>query len=118
MATGGKETVPVGDETDEEKAGDEDERRPVLGGRRPGLVGGEQHRRQQEPAAAGSRTPAQDSTGRDRVFPRPDAPHCRSVPRRAGAETAVASSSSGYQAAAALTSVVSSALDSAFHSAQ
>ena len=57
MAAGGEEAVSVGDETDQEKPGDEHEGRPVLGRRRPGLVRGQQRRRQEEPATAGGRAP-------------------------------------------------------------
>ena len=122
VTAGGEEPVAVGDEADQQEPGDQDEGRPVLGRRRPGVVRGEQDRDQEEDTAAGGRAPAQRGGGDWRAVPRPAAVHGRSLPGRHGAETTVAASQAGRlrpgRQAAALTSVVSSALDSAFQSAQ
>ncbi len=127
MAARGEEAVPVGDETDEEKSGDEDERRPVLGCCSPGLMRGQQRCREEEPATAGGGAPVPGDGGMHRVILHHPWLHRGSVPdgraretepidlspqRRSGWEAPMA------QAGAAVTSVVSSALDSAFHSAQ
>ena len=117
MAACGKQTVSVRHETDQKQTGDEHEGRPVLGRCGARLVRGEQRGGQDEPAADSSRPPVQRRAGDGRVFRHPGGPHRRSVPRRARAETTVAMPGRA-QTAAALTSVVSSALDSAFQSAQ
>ncbi len=88
MATRGEEAVPVGDETNEEESGDEDERRPVLGGRRPGLVRGQQCRSEKEPAPAGGRAPVPGDGEVHRVILHPDALHRGSVPDVRATETA------------------------------
>ena len=127
MAAGGEEAVPVGDETDEQETGDEDEGRPVLGCGGPGVVRGQQHRRQEEHATAGGGSPAPGAVVVHRVILLPmrctvglcpvGAP--RKLPADLGATAAdPAAGQAAAGQAAALTSVVSSALESAFHSAQ
>jgi hypothetical protein len=122
VTAGGEEPVAVGDETDQQEPGDQDEGRPVLGCGRPGVVGGEENGDQDEGAAPGGRPPAQCRSRAGRAFLRPAAVHGWSVPHREGVETTVAQAGRAVrprvQAAVALTSVVSSAPDSAFQSAQ
>ena len=67
VAAGGEQPVPVGDEADEEEAGDQDEGRPVLGRRRPAHGrgrGARRRRRRPQPAAAG---PHRSQRDRDAV---------------------------------------------------
>ncbi len=52
-----EETVLLGHESDEDQAGDEDERGPVLGGRRPGITGRHDHRRHERSQAKPGQPP-------------------------------------------------------------
>ena len=57
-----EQVIFVGDQTDQQQPSDQDEGRPVLGGRGPGLVRGEQCGGEEESAPRRSRCPAPHGT--------------------------------------------------------